>query len=232
MKTKLCIISAILGAVLCACKHATVSVEQDRNIINAIFQSAHLTPEQFADHISGYGFHEVARYDFMSYISFCNVDLSSNYLTDNKISISITYKNDSIQQIVYERYINGNPNPAAHYKLFSDWIADIGYENWHGNYEDPTEHDIINSVIRNSNYNSANIAASRMDLCNHINNNNLWQLNTLQYFVESFSYRHKDNSLWNGQSILYTQQYFSGETEDSGKENKDIILSVQLNRLK
>lgn len=231
MRTVYIFILALLGVILCACNHDAISPEQDRNIINAIFQSADLTPEQFAYHISGYGFHEVARYDFISYISFCNVDLSSNYLTDNKILIDIIYRNDSILQIGYQRYLTSNPNPAAHYKLFSDWIADIGYLEWHGYYDDPTEVDITNLVVRERNYTSANVATNRTDLCNHINNTNLWQINTLQYFVEAFTYVHKDNSSWDGQSILYTQQFFSGENEDNGKESKYILLSLRLHRL-
>ena len=147
--------------------------------------------------------------------------------------MGIFYKGDTINQITYDQYLNTDSFPAASYQLFSNVIANQGYTNWQGYYEDPTEVDIIPKVVNGKNYSSAQIAQNRKELCNKISNESLRQLNSSQYYVETFIYTHKDNSRWEGRICLFTSHYTSDKDEEKTTNNiKDIILLFSLDRIK
>lgn len=233
MKTKIFLIGFFTVAFLMvSCEHhKRITPEPEKNAINAIFQSLNTTTEQFATNLSRVGFHQAGNFPYIYSMTFTNVNLNTDYDYEEQAIVGISYKNDTVIRAEYHRYLNGVSNPAAYYKLFSDMIAEHGYADWHGYYEDPASVDIMHTIVFLKNYSSANIATDRNDLCEHINNDNLFKLNRFQYFLETFTYTHTDNSQWAGQIILYTVQYPIDMDEVSNQECKDIELSFSLERI-
>ena len=234
MKTKSLLTGLFAVALLmvsCGDHGKAITPEQERNTINAIFQSLDMSPEQFTENIKKQGFSVAGKYPAINYISFSNVSLNSNYKAADKVLVGITYKDDVIQQVVYERNLNGESNPAAYYKLFSDMIAEYNYSNWQGYYEDPTEVHILQTILLDQNYTSAQSVANRSELCNLINNDNLYRLNELQYFLETFAYRHTDNSQWGGRILMFTDQYGTEENPDDFEGKITDVKSINLDFL-
>lgn len=232
MKTRILIIGMIATIVgLSSCEHGSnVTIEQEKGIVNAVYQSLDLTPEQFGTNMVKQGLHEILQYEFLAnkYKTFANKDQRSA----NTIIINISFRNDTILQVEYERSLNKESNIAAHYKLFSDILADNGYTMWHGYYEDPDDEQHVSGLVHGGNdYSHAQTAEDREDLCAHINNEHLGDNNTTQYFAEYFIHTHKDKSQWEGQTLLWSSSYFSGLNEGSGQYYKDVSFKFWLERI-
>ena len=240
MRTKLFIfslLSALFLMVACEPQEPKQTLPNEA-LINTIILSLDSTPEQFAGAIAIQGFKEAALYNFSaySYWSFTNVNLNSDsdYTYTQRQLITIIYKGDAINSITYDCYLNEEKSPADYYRLFSKKIADIGYSDWHGYYDDPTnEETMINNIFHNKDYSSSKTVSNRKELYSNISNDSLHNPNTVQYFLETFNYTHSKNSQWAGRILMYSSKYFSsGEDEDHpGKNVKDITLSFSLDRI-
>ena len=232
MKTRLFLIGLIVAAVcLSSCEPRNdVSANEEKNIINAVYQSLDLTPEHFGKNMVKQGLYEIPQYDFMAdrYKTFA----TSEQRSDNTIIININFRNDTILQISYERSLNKKSNIATYYSLFSNMIADHGYSEWAGYYEDPDDkHNVSRLMHGGDDYGLAQTAENREDLLDHISNDRLSDVSTSQYFAEHFIYTHEERSQWEGQTLLWSSTYFSGEDEDSGQYFKDVSLSFILKRI-
>ena len=226
MKTKIYLISLIIAAIGMAACNQIVTQETEKELINLIYQSLDATPEQFAVSMSQHGFREATK----SSQGITFVIEYNDY--DDQVLGSMSNNGNQINRIIYERYLNKESNHAAYYKLFSDMMAEHGYTDWHGYFKDPATAKDIHDIIRWNDYSSGIEVANRQILCNHINNDNLLELDTWQYFLELFTYTHNDNSQWQGKIFVYTDQYFSApnETDISGGSIKDIHLLFELQR--
>ena len=233
MKTCNSLITALLAFVLFACNHPTVSLEQEKKLVDAIFLSLEATPEQFADVMDKQALHPAGHYDFPTYTydSYTNVNLQSDYNYTDQLLVGITHTNDVINRIEYSRYLNDESNVAAYYKIFSDMIAIKGYSNWNGYYCDPANEDDVHGAMSDHFNDNASTAKNRNELCESIRNENLKNIDSLQYFAETFIYLDTNNKQWKGKILLYSNKYFSGEDEDSGDVTKDILFSFSLSRI-
>lgn len=225
MKTKIYFLSLtvlVLSMLMVSCEHDNVTPEKEKEIITAVYQSLQLTPAQFGEELSKNGLHEVSK-------SEKGMTYANSYRDyDDRVLIGISYNDNSIKKVTYERYLNKETNIAASYKLFSDMIADYNYASWQGFYQDPAT--IENLYIRGDDYSSMTGATNREDLLEHIKNEHLKDPNSLQSFLELFTYTHSDESTWNGKILMYTTSYFSGLNEGDGGVIKDIHLSFTLER--
>lgn len=228
MKTKFffpCLI--IIGIAMCmiSCSRDYVSQEQEKELINAIYQSLDLTPEQFGEKMVGQGLHEAGRYNISSslVLSFTNVNLSSDYRYEDQILVEIVCTGNAINTIGYSRYLNGESNMAAYYKLFSDRIAEYNYSDWHGYYADPAEEPY--SFSGNT---TGEAVSDRKELCDKIKDENLRNKDTMQYYVEEFVVVPDSQSSWNGWIVLWSNVYYAGTA--AGGNIKDIHLSFTLER--
>jgi len=226
MKTKFFFISLLIGFTMCmvSCNN-NVSQEKEKELINAIYQSLDLTPEQFAETMTKQGLHEAQRYEISSSVvlSFTNVNLSSNYRYKDQVIVEIIYTGNVINTIGYSCYLNGESNIAAYYKLFSDRIAEYGYTDWRGYYADPAEEPFsFSSGI------TGEEVADRTELCGEIQDENLRDKSTMQYYVEEFVVNHDNLSLWNGRILLSSNVYEAGISLTGSI--KDIHLSFTLER--
>ena len=238
MKTKLFIfslVSALFLMVACEPQEPKQKLPEEK-LIDAIYQSLDSTPEQFTQKILNLGLYETGTLKFKDFIykGFSDVNPKTISYPKDRILLEIYYTDDGIIHMSYEHDLDKPKNPAEYYKLFSDKIADIGYTDCKGYYEDPTKiEDIYGLVLGSNNFSFAQTASNREDLLNHIQNDNLLGLQTSQYFIETFHYFHNDISLWNGRIVLCGTKYYSpGEDDDHpGNDVKDITLSVSLDRI-
>ena len=222
MKTKIFLLGIIVAATcMVSCNHDDVSFDQEKSIIKAVYQSLDLTPEQFGENMAKLGLQELQQSEAM-------ID---NYKTfANEVVVRIHFQNDTILQVTYERTLTDKPNIAAYYRLFSDMLADHGYTEWHGYYEDPDEDHNYGRLVHGGNdYSYAQEAEDREDLCTRINNENLSDVNSTQYFAENFIHNHSDNSQWEGKTLLWSSTYFSQTWP--GKWYKDVSFTFWLDRI-
>lgn len=225
MKTKFRLICLILASVfVVSCGQHPVPPAQENEIIDAIYRSIDLTPEMFGENMVAQGLHEIPQYDFMAdhYKTYAN-----SYCT-----IYINFNNDTILSVEYDRSLNKNSDPAAYYKQFSDMIAGYDYMEWHGYYDDPdNDHNIGRILHMVNDFSYSQIAKDRDDLHGKINNEHLTDVNTTQYFAETFIYTHHDDSNWEGCSLMWSSIYFSGMHEGEGECYKDIQFNFILKRI-
>ena len=224
MKAKIYFLSLMITAIamgMVSCETGkNVTPDMEKELISAVYQSLHLTPAQFGEVLSQKGLHEVSKSEKgMTY-----VNSYSDY--DDRVLINISFNGDKITRFMYERYLNKESNIAASYKLFSDMIADYCYANWQGYYQDPAT--MENLYIRGDDYSAMTSTADREDLLNHLKNEHLKDHESLQAFLELFTYTHSCEIKWNGTILMYTPAYFSGLVEGVGKEIKDIHLTFTL----
>lgn len=215
MKGKLFFAIVIFAAVFMSSCGQDVNIQQDKDIINSIYQSLETTPEQFRINMAKIGLNEIPQYDFMA-------NHYKTFATDSKRSVNtlivnIYFNNDTILQVEYERCLNNEANISAFYRLFSDKIAALGYAEWQGFFVDTFADDTPTQT-----------ATDRNDLCGRINNEHLREVNSKQDFVEKFIYSNGGNSHWNGLIHLWCDNYFSKDATD---EQKDIYLTFSLIRV-
>ena len=238
MRTKLFIfslLSALFLMVSCEPQEQKQKLPEEK-LIDAIYQSLDATPEQFTQKMLDLGLYEANLVDMKDivYKVFSDNNPQKFPYPKDRILLGIFYTKDSITYVEYDHYLDNPKNPAEYYKLFSDKIADIGYTDWKGYYEDPTKiEDIYGLVLESNNYSFAQTASNREDLLNHIQNDNLLGLETSQYFIETFLYFHNDISHWNGRIVLCGTKYYSSGMDDDhpGGNVKDIALSFSLDRI-
>ena len=229
MKTKFHLICLILVSVLVvSCEQNPIQPAQESKIVDAIYRSLDLTPEQFGENMIEQGLHEIPQYDFMAdhYKTFAR----EAQRTPNNIAVYINFNNDTILEVEYERSLNKNSDPATYYKQFSDMIAGYGYTEWHGYYDDPdNDHNIGRILHMVNDFSYSQIAKDRDDLQSKINNEHLTDVNTTQYFAETFIYTHHDDSNWEGCPLMWSSIYFSGYL--GGGYYKDIQFNFILKRI-
>ncbi len=208
--------SLLLGAMLVSCNRG-VDPELEADVIKTIYHSLNNSPEQFATNMANVGLTEQRQYDFMvdHYKTFAN----DSERSPHTIIVNIHFNSDTILRVDYEREIKYEKNIAAYYRLFSDKIASFTYIKWSGFYRDAFDYSA-----------DAQEATDRNDLCNHINNEHLSDVNTMQEFIEKFVHVVWDKNCWNGQILLGCDRYWSGVTEATGKYYKDIYLNFSLER--
>ena len=221
MRTKFRLICLILASVFAvSCEQNPIQPAQESKIVDAIYRSLDLTPEQFGENMVEQGLHEIPQYDFMA-------DHYKTYAreaqrTPNNIAVYINFNNDTILEIEYERSLNKNSDPAAYYKQFSTMIADYGYTEWQGYYEYQKDGGDDHSTME---------AKDIDDLFAKINNEDLRDIYTEQKFFEVFTYTHQDGSRWNGRIRMVGSTYFSGMHEGEGEYYKDIQFNFILKRI-
>ena len=223
MKTKFYLFGLIMASMfVVSCKpNDPVQTEPESKIIDAIYRSLDLTPEQFGENMVEQGLHEIPQDELMAkhYKTYAN----SSY------TIHINFNNDTILEVEYVRSLNEEADLTTYYKQFSDMIADYGYTNWHGYYEDPDYDHNVGRILHGANdFSYSEIAKDRDELCNIINDENLKDAITTQYFAETFIYTHHDESMWEGCALIWS---YSGRYEGSGDYYKNIQLDFILKRI-
>jgi len=221
-KTKT-IIFALCALVITACTEEPTP-QQDEQMINIIYQSLDLTPEQFAKNMSKQGLHVISPDEKKQY--------SMAFGYTKEIVLFINYQDDVINQIAYNFNNLGKTNPAAYYKKISDIISAWGYTNWHGYYNNAAEIGNYIGVVVYREFTSAQTATDPTDLCNHIQNESLNDLETEQYYAETFTYT--DNSQWDGFLVMYCMKDMTGgmDENDPIRYTKYTEFNFILNRIK
>ena len=234
MKTKLFILS-LLGMALffVSCDPKPVQPEQEKAIVETMFQCLNTTSDQCDANMTGLGLYHVGHYDLSSFLydSYSNLNNSSDEDYLDKILVGVTFQNNIFHRVEYSCYMNKDINPSSRFKLLSDQIAALGYSDWHGYYEDDADKSIAPAAAAGKFPESAQLAKDRKDLCKQIKNDCLFDPNTTQYYGETFIYTHSDGSKWSGLLIIYTKTYYSGIDEGSKEKTKDITLSFSLERI-
>lgn len=234
MKTKLFTVSLIgMALFLASCEPKPVQPEQEKAIVETMFQCLNTTSDQCDAKLTGLGLYHVGHYAFSPFVydSYSNLNNSSDKDYLDKILVGVTFENNIFHRVEYSRYMNNDTNPSSRYKLLSDQIAAWGYSDWHGYYDDDAEEYITPAAVEGQFPATAQIAKDRKDLCEHIKNDCLFDPNTTQYYGETFIYTHSDGSKWNGLLVIYTNAYYSGIEEGSKDKTKDISLSFSIERI-
>lgn len=218
---------------LSACNYS-FEPEEKKGLIDCIYQSLNLTPEEFTAQMVQQNLYEHADHELgdVRYRSFSNVPPNSN--SDNgKFGITIYYSNNTINSVFYGCNLNNESNPAACYKLFSDMIASYGYSDWHGYCSNDLTPQAMDSILLFGDNIATNNIANQADLCNCIDNNKLFELNSMQLVFERFTYIDKENSLWDGKLSLQAHDYYEklDITNIGNNHFKDIDFSFSLERI-
>ena len=217
---------------LSACNYS-FEPEEKKGLIDCIYQSLNLTPEEFTAQMVQQNLYERADQELgdVRYRSFSNVPPNSNS-ANGKFGITIYYSNNTINSVEYGRNLNNESNPAACYKLFSDMIASYGYSDWHSYCNNDLTPQAMDSIILFGDNIATNDITNQVDLCNRIDNNKLFELNTQQYIVERFTYIDKKNNRWNGKLFLYTTEFYEKQwITYSDDPVKDIHFNFSLERI-
>ena len=234
MKSIKVLLLALLPLSLCMC-NPEVTSDQEKQIINCIYESLDLTPDQFAAKLGELNMHQVAQKESKNYSTktFSNMDPNSVYYNfDNEVLVMMEYANETINNVIFWRQLPKSDNVAARYRLFSDIMEKKGYTNWKGFFEDPAnDKSNINRFIEGK-YSELPTAKDREYLLNQINNDNLRDLSTIQYFAESFNYANKEISTWDGRIILYTHVASTQNDLAPDEKSKAIMLNFYLFRIK
>jgi hypothetical protein len=234
MKKFKVLLLALLPLSLCMC-NPEVTSDQEKQIINCIYESLDLTPDQFAAKLGELNMHQVDQYESKSYSTktFSNIAPNSVYYNfDNEVFVMMEYAKEKINNVIFWRRLPKSENVAARYRLFSDIMEKKSYTNWNGYYEDPvTDESNINRFMQGK-YSELPTAKDREDLFNQINNDNLRNLSTIQYFAESFNYANKEISTWDGRIILYTTVNSTHNESAPDEKSKSIRLNFYLYRIK
>lgn len=219
---------------LSACNYNyTFEPEEKKRLIDCIYQSLNLTPEEFTAQMVQQNLYERADHELgdVRYRLFSNVPPNSNS-GNGKFGITIYYSNNTINSVEYGRNLNNESNPAACYKLFSDMIASYGYSDWHGYCRNDLTPQAMDSIILFGDNIATNDITNQVDLCNRIDNNKLFELNTQQYIVERFTYIDKKNNRWNGKLFLFTTEFYEKQwITYSDDPVRDIHFNFSLERI-
>lgn len=237
MKTKLFLLSLMaISLFFSSCGYSPQSVdpEQEKAIVNVMFQCLSLSPNESDLKMKELGLkraaHDVFPPAMYMYNSYTNIDPNTDYNYIDKLMVGIMFTDSVVDQISYSCCLNNDGNPASHYKLLSDQVSSFGYTDWYGYYEDSTSEENIARAIEGDSPATAQIAKDRKDLCKHVQNECLRDSNTVQYYAETFFYTHTDGSDWSGLIIVFSS-IRSDKEEGSSVKTKDINLAFSLKRI-